>query len=454
MPRKRVRFSQTSENLVDSNSKARKSPFNKRKSSPLFASKFKWILIFTCPLLLLLVLAYTFHLLPGRWFRGSQHAVIVGDSELSVYEKGLVKSDITHQQVLAEAEKPWMNTTHRHFNSMVLAYVTPWNSKGYDMAIKFRAKLTHVSPVWYQLKRIGTELQLFGKHDADQQWMAQVRKHGLPLILPRVVLEGSPIELLTKKREKKQAIDLIVSECKNMGYDGVVLEAWSQWVAYGILKDPKLRQMALQFVQELGSKLHATKAVEGLDRNLQLVFVIPPPNSIENNPDMFTSTDMERLSNKVDGFSLMTYDFSNAYHPGPNAPIGWVRACLQLLLPVSAAKQQRDAKIDMKTANYQLAAKILMGINFYGNDYLLPRGGAPILGHGYLSLLRTHKPKLFWDEQNMEHYFDYEERLNRHRVFYPSLKSISLRLEEAQAWGVGLSIWEIGQGLEYFFDLL
>lgn len=454
MPRRRVRSFKASENVVDSDSKARKSPFNKRKSSPLLASKFKWILIYACPLLLLLLLAHTFHLLPGRWIHGSKHAVTVVSSELSVYEKGLVKSDNTYQQVLAEAEKSWINTTHRHFNSMVLAYVTPWNSKGYDMAIKFRAKFTHVSPVWYQLKRIGTELQLFGKHDADQQWMAQVRKHGLPLILPRVALEGSPIELLTKKRERKQAFELIVSECKNMGFDGVVLEAWSQWAAYGILKDPNLRQMALQFVQELGSMLHTAKTVDGLDRNLQLVFVIPPLNSIENNPDMFTSTDMARVSNNVDGFSLMTYDFSSTYRPGPNAPIGWVHACLQYLLPVSAAKRQRDTKIDMKTVSYQLAGKILMGINFYGNDFVLPRGGAPILGHEYLSLLRTHKPKLFWDEQSMEHYFDYEERLNRHRVFYPSLKSISLRLEEAQTWGVGLSIWEIGQGLEYFFDLL
>lgn len=454
MPRKRVRYSHASENVVDSNFKARKFPFNKRKSSPLFASKFKWILICGCSLFILLLLAHTFQLLPGPWFYGSQHVVLVGDSELSVYENGLVKSDITYQQVIDESEKPWINTTHRHFNSMVLAYVTPWNSKGYDMAIKFRAKFTHVSPVWYQLKRIGTELQLFGKHDADQQWIAQVRKNGLPLILPRVVLEASPIELLTKKRERKQAFDLIVSECKEMGFDGVVLEAWSQWAAYGILKDPNLREMALQLVQELGSMLHTTKAVEGLDHNLQLVLVIPPPNSIENNPDMFTSTDMASLSNNVDGFSLMTYDFSSAYRPGPNAPIGWVRACLQLLLPVSAAKHQRDKKIDRKATNYQLAAKILMGINFYGNDYVLPRGGAPILGHEYLSLLRTHKPQLFWDAQSMEHYFDYEERLNKHRVFYPSLKSISLRLKEAQAWGVGLSIWEIGQGLDYFFDLL
>ncbi|KAH9308819.1 hypothetical protein KI387_036730, partial [Taxus chinensis] len=352
-----------------------------------------------------------------------------------------------------EAERPWINRTQRHFNSMVLAYVTPWNSKGYDMAKKFRSKLTHVSPVWYQLKRVGTELQLLGRHDADQQWITEVRKDGHPLILPRFILEASPIEFLTKKRQRKQVIDLIVSECKNMGFDGVVLEAWSVWAAYGILKDPRLRQMALQFLEELGSMLHTTKLAD-LAGNLQLVFVISPPNSIQSDLDMITTDDIARLSDYVDGFSLMTYDFSSAYRPGPNAPLDWVRACLQFLLPDSVVKQQINGKMDIQTTKDKLAGKILMGINFYGNDYVLPKGGGPILGHQYLLLLRAHRPKLYWDKQSMEHYFDYKEQLKNHKVFYPSLESISVRLEEAKAWRVGLSIWEIGQGLDYFFDIL
>lgn len=70
-------------------------------------------------------------------------------------------------------------------------------------------------------------------------------------------------------------------------------------------------------------------------------------------------------------------------------------------------------------------------------------------------LLEKHRPTLEWTNDAVgEHYFIYTSNHAKHAVFYPSLLSISKRLDEALTWRCGISIWEIGQGLDYFFDLL
>ncbi|XVF73045.1 hypothetical protein PTKIN_Ptkin12aG0169900 [Pterospermum kingtungense] len=313
------------------------------------------------------------------------------------------------------------------------------------MAKRFNSKFTYLSPVWYDLKSQGSSLILEGRHNADKGWMSELRMRGDALVLPRVVLEAFPSELLRKKKQRDKAIDLIVKECKEMEYDGIVLESWSRWAAYGILHDPSLRNMALNFIKQLGRSLHSVRSIRNPEKQLQLVYVIGPPQSDKLQQHDFGPEDLQSLSDAVDGFSLMTYDFSSPNNPGPNAPMNWIRFVLQLLLGSTGNNAQR------------LAPKIFLGINFYGNDFVLPggSGGGAIIGRDYLSLLEEHRPLLQWEKNSGEHFFVYSDHNNvRHAVFYPSLMSIYMRLEEARSWGTGISIWEIGQGLDYFFDLL
>ncbi|KAL5999054.1 hypothetical protein ACLOJK_010004 [Asimina triloba] len=238
------------------------------------------------------------------------------------------------------------------------------NAKGYNIAKRFTSKFTHLSPVWYDLKSEGSKLVLEGQHNADIGWISELRMNG--------------------------------------------------------------NALALEFVKELAQNLHSVGSERNFNLPLQLIYVISPANSANLEEHDFGPEDFQSLHDAVDGFSLMTYDFSGPHRPGPNAPLSWIRSCLQLIL----------GSID----NFALsrAPKIFLGINFYGNDFVLPQGGGAVTGRDYVSLLERHKPVLQWKEEIAEHFFLYSENNIKHAVFYPSLMSIHMRLAEAQAWGVEL----------------
>ncbi len=123
----------------------------------------------------------------------------------------------------------------------------------------------------------------------------------------------------------------------------------------------------------------------------------------------------------------------------------------------------------------ETAIKVFLGLNFYGyrydrvgpskkNDQQQQYGMKPLVGRDYIDFLRKASSTLMivYDTRSHEHIAvvqniptkQQQNSLPETIIFYPSLKSIYERLELAAKLNVGVAIWDGGQGLDYFYDLL
>ncbi|CAI4228611.1 unnamed protein product [Auanema sp. JU1783] len=336
---------------------------------------------------------------------------------------------ITKENIIADHESVPEDETS-YFNGASLAYVTPWNNKGYDLAKITADKLSHISPVWLQLKPTSDEesCHITGDHDIDHGWMEDLKtKNPDVKIVPRVLFEewsiNSLVEMMNDEKWSHSCMNVLRNLITRHRFDGVVLEVWS---AAMLKSQGKIAPLMIEFLSSWGDSFN--------EKDLETVVVVGAPLFTEyRETGMFTASHLYQLGPRVDYIQMMTYDFPSS-NPSGVAPYEWIEKSIQTVLDGSQL----------------LAKKLMIGINYYGYEY--PKGGGQhsVKYDKYLELLKSPDTTLDFDIDSLEHMLKTPNSV----VYYPSIASIELRMKLAEEYGVGIAIWDYGQGFNYFTKLL
>ncbi|PIO74557.1 hypothetical protein TELCIR_03435 [Teladorsagia circumcincta] len=147
---------------------------------------------------------------------------------------------------------------------------------------------------------------------------------------------------------------------------------------------------------------------------------------------MFTPAHLYALSENVDYIQIMTYDYRSDDITGV-APYNWVEQSLVAVLEHSP----------------ELGKYVMIGLNHYGYEFI-GHSAQPIQFDRYIENLKRTDSKLEWDSKAKEHVLKFGDT----QIYYPSLTSIEMRMNLAREYGVGVAVWDFGQGLNYFTQLL
>ena len=93
--------------------------------------------------------------------------------------------------------------------------------------------------MWLQIKTSSPgNYYIAGTHDVDKNWIKDVKSSsgGLSKVFPRMLFEGWAVADLQALFSKEENLHLVVTKIvdfiEDQGFDGIVLEIWSQFSHY------------------------------------------------------------------------------------------------------------------------------------------------------------------------------------------------------------------------------
>ncbi|KAI9224862.1 hypothetical protein BC828DRAFT_372389 [Blastocladiella britannica] len=318
----------------------------------------------------------------------------------------------------------------------VLVYVTPWNTEGYDRVLAHASLISHVSPTWHT---VHPTLDITTVGDRNQTWLdALAMATSRPRLVPRYSFEGwtepDLVAWIESPARQRAVARALVAHCQRFAYNGAVLEVAGA-AAFAEVAVKAIRDVMVPMGQEL-------------------IVVVPPAPLPTEGADALarplTSAGITRLAAMDVSVSIMTYDFSlHRRTVGPNAPLPWVEHNLQHACP---------------TGN---CPTVLLGLHFFGMRAILGPGGRtvesfePILGRDIPPSVKQGGDPTFvqqWDDGSAEKVLAKvaagSDPAPKMLIWYPSRKSMEMRLAAVSRAGCGIAIWEAGQGTDELWETL
>ena len=304
---------------------------------------------------------------------------------------------------------------------VIVASVPYWNiSQGTAAVLARRGDVNEVSPWMYGLGPDGqVRLDSGINVAATGGYLAQMRAEGLPIVptLANVDAQGNwayqPVaRMLHDPVLMAQQIAAIVALVRQHNYAGIDID-------YEDLQ-PGDRQAFTTFVTHLAGALHAKGKILSVALFAKATDAGYAPRNV--------AQDYAAIGRVADQVRLMGYDYHWATSPpGPVAPVSWISAVL------------RYAKAQIP------AAKIILGIPFYGYDWSGGHG-ASVTWLEATQLAQRYHAAVQYDTASHAPWFRYTDSAgHQHTVWFEDAQSAQAKFSLARQAGIGgVYLWMYG----------
>ena len=285
--------------------------------------------------------------------------------------------------------------------------------------------LDSISPFWYSIRSDGS----LWPQEIRQEVIDFARQHGIRMIPLFNLLQsgGNEAGFLVDPAARSRAVQAIVAEVRQRGYDGVNIDFE--------LLPPEAEPLMSAFIRELDRALPADKRLD--------IAAFP---KVDVDPSVHGGHNWRVFAQHADQVILMAYDRHYlGSQPGPVSPAGWVEANL---------KEMLDAGIP--------GGKILLGVGAYGYDWPAGAGpgneahSTPVPLWQVKRILDRHGIRPRWDRESQNPHFTYTGEDGQPReIWYLDERVLQQRLDMVRKYSLGgIAIWRLGYEDDAFWNVI